>query len=220
MRPVSYSVLSINLGKPELHEFAGKQVESGIVKRPAASPVMLLKTHFEGDGQADLKHHGGPDKAVCVYPAEHYPYWENALGRKLPAAAFGENVTVKGLPEQDVWIGDVFQLGEAVVQVSQPRQPCVKLALKYEVQDMVLQVQKTGFTGFYFRVLEEGRVDPRPELKRLSRGKEGISVWYANKVNYRDKHNLSAIEEILREEALSESWRASFLKKRDRLLEV
>lgn len=73
---------------------------------------MLYKTHFAGDGQADLKHHGGPDKAVCVYPAEHYSYWETTLERKLPAAAFGENVTVKGLAEQDVWIGDVFQLGK------------------------------------------------------------------------------------------------------------
>lgn len=82
---------------------------------------------------------------------------------------------------------------------------------------MVLRVQQTGFTGFYFRVLEEGYVDPRPVLKRLSRGKESISVWYANEVKYRDSGNLSAIEEILREEALSESWRESFLKKRDRL---
>ncbi|QOH65489.1 MOSC domain-containing protein [Bacillus amyloliquefaciens] len=215
-----YSALSINLGKPAIHEFAGRQINSGIIKRPADSPVMLYKTHFDGDGQADLKHHGGPDKAVCVYPAEHYSYWETTLARKLPAAAFGENVTVKGLAEQDVWIGDVFQLGEAVVQVSQPRQPCVKLALKYGIKDMVLRVQQTGFTGFYFRVLEEGYVDPRPVLKRLSRGKESISVWYANEVKYRDSGNLSAIEEILREEALSESWRESFLKKRDRLTNV
>lgn len=155
-----YEISSIYVGSPEVCEFEGKKVETAIFKRPAGSPVFLSRTNFDGDKQADLVHHGGADKAVCVYPADHYPYWENALGEKLPQAAFGENLSVKGLTEQDVCIGDIFKLGEALVQVSQPRQPCFKLAKKLNVKDMVLKVRDTGYSGFYFRVLEEGIVVP------------------------------------------------------------
>ncbi|MBU5262382.1 MOSC domain-containing protein [Bacillus atrophaeus] len=220
MNSTRFPILSINIGKPQTYEFEGGKVETGIVKRPAESAVMLYRENFAGDGQADLVNHGGRDKAVCVYPSEHYPYWENALARRLPEAAFGENLTVKGLTERDVWIGDVYQLDEAVVQVSQPRQPCVKLAKKYGVKDMVLQVQKTGYTGFYFRVLEEGNVSPGAELELLSRGAQKISISYANQVKYHDAKNLTAIKAILREDTLSESWRTSFIKKRDRLLQA
>ncbi|MDK1004514.1 MOSC domain-containing protein [Bacillus subtilis] len=220
MKPERYSVLSLNLGKPQTLEYDGKKIETGIMKRPAESAVMLYRENFEGDGQADLVNHGGPDKAVCVYPAEHYPFWEEFLSRPLSNAAFGENLTVAGLTEENVCIGDVFKLDEAVVQVSQPRQPCVKLAKKFGVKEMVLKVQQTGYTGFYFRVLEEGRVSPGANLELLSRGEKGISVQFANRINYHDAKNLTAIELILSEAALSESWRASFMKKKDRLLPV
>ncbi|WP_121642132.1 MOSC domain-containing protein [Bacillus vallismortis] len=217
MKPPHYSVLSLNLGKPQTLEYDGRKIETGIMKQPAASAIMLYRENFEGDGQADLMNHGGPDKAVCVYPAEHYPFWEDFLLRPLPSAAFGENLTVMGLTEENVCIGDVFQLDEAVVQVSQPRQPCVKLAKKFGVKEMVLKVQQTGYTGFYFRVLEEGRVAPGAKLELLSRGEKDISVQFANRIKYHDVNNLAAIERILSEDTLSESWRASFLKKRDRL---
>ncbi|MCY8535177.1 MOSC domain-containing protein [Bacillus vallismortis] len=217
MKPPHYSVLSLNLGKPQTLEYDGRKIETGIMKQPAASAVMLYRENFEGDGQADLMNHGGLDKAVCVYPAEHYPFWEDFLSRPLPSAAFGENLTVMGLTEENICIGDVFQLDEAVVQVSQPRQPCVKLAKKFGVKEMVLKVQQTGYTGFYFRVLEEGRVAPGAKLELLSRGEKDISVQFANRIKYHDVNNLAAIERILSEDTLSESWRASFLKKRDRL---
>ncbi|WJE43909.1 MOSC domain-containing protein [Bacillus halotolerans] len=220
MTSAHYSILSLNLGKPQTLEYDGKKIETGIMKRPADSAVMLYRENFEGDGQADLVNHGGPDKAVCVYSAEHYPFWTEFLSRPLPDAAFGENLTVQGLTEEDVCIGDVFQLDDAVVQVSQPRQPCIKLAKKFGVKDMVLKVQQTGYTGFYFRVLEEGRVAPGAKLDLLSRGEKGISVQFANHIKYHDTKNLAAIERILSEEALSESWRSSFIKKRDRLLPI
>ncbi|MCO4851653.1 MOSC domain-containing protein [Bacillus vallismortis] len=217
MKTPHYSVLSLNLGKPQTLEYDGKKIETGIMKQPADSAVMLYRENFEGDGQADLKNHGGPDKAVCVYPAKHYPFWEEFLSRPLPSAAFGENLTVTGLTEENVCIGDVFQLDEAVVQVSQPRQPCVKLAKKFGVKEMVLKLQQTGYTGFYFRVLEEGRVAPGAKLELLSRGEKDISIQFANRIKYHDTKNLAAIERILSEDTLSESWRASFLKMRDRL---
>ncbi|MGF7536311.1 MOSC domain-containing protein [Bacillus mexicanus] len=220
MKPAHYSVLSLNLGKPQTLEYDGKKIETGIMKRPADSAVMLYRTNFEGDGQADLINHGGPDKAVCVYPAAHYPFWEEFLSRPLPSAAFGENLTIAGLTEENVFIGDIFQLDEAVVQISQPRQPCVKLAKRFGVKEMVLKVQQTGYTGFYFRVLEEGRVAPDPKLELLSRGEKAISVQFANRIKYHDVKNLAAIDRILSEGALSASWKASFMKKKDRLLPV
>ncbi|MFD3196858.1 MOSC domain-containing protein [Bacillus sp. LR_5] len=220
MKSLHYPVLSLNLGKPQTLEYDGKKIETGIMKQPADSAVMLYRENFEGDGQADLVNHGGADKAVCVYPAEHYPFWRELLSRPLPSAAFGENLTVAGLTEENVCIGDVFKLDEAVVQVSQPRQPCVKLAKKLGVKEMVLKVQQTGYTGFYFRVLEEGRVAPGAKLELLSKGEKDISVQFANRINYHDAKNLAVIERILSEDTLSESWIASFMKKRDRLLPV
>ncbi|KXJ37534.1 hypothetical protein AX282_19780 [Bacillus spizizenii] len=220
MKSLHYPVLSLNLGKPQTLEYDGKKIETGIMKQPADSAVMLYRENFEGDGQADLVNHGGPDKAVCVHPAEHYPFWRELLSRPLPSAAFGENLTVAGLTEENVCIRDVFKLDEAVVQVSQPRQPCVKLAKKLGVKEMVLKVQQTGYTGFYFRVLEEGRVAPGAKLELLSKGEKDISVQFANRINYHDAKNLAAIERILSEDTLSESWRASFMKKRDRLLPI
>ncbi len=207
-----YDILSIHVGRPRTYEFDGKQVETAIVKEPVGGPVYLSRTNFEGDGQADLIHHGGEDKAVCVYPADHYMYWESVLKRKLPEAAFGENVTVKGLTEKDVCIGDIFKLGEALVQVSQPRQPCFKLAKRLNQKDMVLKVRDTGFSGFYFRVLEEGIVAPDSGLQLVSRDAHEATVSYANHLMYHDRGNHPAIRKILEVEALSESWRSSFLK--------
>jgi MOSC domain-containing protein YiiM len=208
-----FEIVSINVGKPMNLVFNGKELRTGINKKPVTEPIFLSFLHFDGDGQADLIHHGGKDKAVCVYPYDHYAYWEKELGRKLEAAAFGENLTVKGLEEEDVCVGDMFQLGEAVVQVSQPRQPCYKLAKKYNVEDLPLRVQKTGYTGFYFRVLKEGWVTKESRLQLLSRHPLGVTVSFANHIMYHDKYNQEGIERILSVQELSESWRKTLLKR-------
>ncbi|GIM46026.1 MOSC domain-containing protein [Collibacillus ludicampi] len=169
--------------------------------------------NLDGDGQADLVYHGGKDKAVCVYSYDHYPYWERVLKRKLAYAAFGENLTVKGIKEEEICIGDIFQFGEAIVQVSQPRQPCHKLAKKHNMKDLPLLVQKTGFTGFYFRVLREGWVAQDRGLRLLHRHPLGITVAFANQIMHHDKKNLKGIEQILAVKELSESWRNTFLKR-------
>ena len=122
---------SLNIGLPGKETFHGKEITSGICKQPVTKELFLTKMGFEGDGVADLKHHGGLDKAVCVYSIDHYPYWEEVLGIKMSYAAFGENLSVSNLHEDEVCIGDVFKLGEAIVQVSQPRQPCRTLAARY-----------------------------------------------------------------------------------------
>ncbi|GAA4725848.1 MOSC domain-containing protein [Brevibacillus fulvus] len=206
-------VVSLNIGKPKMFVYQGKELETGIFKEPVAQRLYLTKLNFTGDGQADLINHGGSDKAVCVYSHEHYPYWEQALQRPLSVAAFGENLTVSGLLEQDVCIGDLYQLGEAVVQVSQPRQPCHKLAKRYDVRDMPLRLQNTGYTGFYFRVIEEGWVAPDESIVLLKRHPMQVTVAQANHYMHQDKHNLPEIRRILEIAELSQSWRHTFTRR-------
>ncbi|MDF2723813.1 MAG: YflK [Paenibacillus sp.] len=204
-------VVSLNVGKPQPMHYEGGVIETGIGKEPAAAGlVALTATQLEGDGQADRINHGGPDKAVCVYAFEHYSYWERELHRKLAYGAFGENLTVLGLTEDQVCIGDIYSIGDVVLQVSQPRQPCHKLAKKYNLPDLPARVQQTGYTGFYFRVLQTGMLDRSLPFVLEQRHPLGITIDFANDVKYRDKRNRTAIQAMLANEALSESWRVSF----------
>lgn len=133
--------------------------ESGIFKEPAQGPVWLSHGGLRGDGQADRKRHGGPDKALCVFPAAHYEYWRaQPQLTSISFGGFGENVTLGGATETQLCVGDRFELGEAVVEVSQPRQPCWKLARRWQVRDLKEQMEQSGFTGFYFRVIRHGYV--------------------------------------------------------------
>ncbi|WP_154319017.1 MOSC domain-containing protein [Metabacillus idriensis] len=193
--------------------YNGREIETGIYKEPVEHPLFLSKTNLEGDGQADLVHHGGEDKAVCVYSFDHYSYWEDALGVQLEPGAFGENLTIRGLTEENVFLGDVFQFGEAIVEVSQPRQPCFKLAMKHQVKDLPVQIQNTKFTGFYFRVLKEGRVSKKDGLELIESQANGVSITAANQIKYHDQQNTEAIKRILEVKALSDSWRSSFEKR-------
>jgi len=160
-------MISLNVGKPISVEYKGAVLETGIYKKPIQGNVFLGIEQIDGDGQADLVNHGGPDKAVCVYPYEHYPYWETQLGKSLEVAAFGENFTVTGMLETEVCIGDIFQVGEAVLQVSQPRYPCYKLSQKHGAADLPAQVLKTGFSGFYFRVLQAGYLNSSSSIQKM-----------------------------------------------------
>lgn len=157
-------IVSVNVGKPQIIAYQGKELITGIYKSPVSSSLYVSKTQLDGDGQADLTVHGGVDKALCVYPEEHYAYWEEVLGRKLEAGAFGENLTVRGFLETDVCIGDIYAIDDVIVQVSQPRQPCFKVGKRLEWAKTPLQMQETGFTGFYFRVLQEGFISKIPKL--------------------------------------------------------
>lgn len=200
-------VVSINVGLPKIVPYRNKEVATGIYKDPVTAPIMLTRTNFEGDGQADQVHHGGPDKAVCVYAFEHYPYWSQELGQALHFGAFGENLTIQGMLEDEVCIGDTFRLGEAVLQVSQPRQPCFKIGVKYGDSAMPLKVQHTGFTGFYFRVLKEGFVSPGDDLERLECHPQGMTVAYANDVMHNGVDGFEGLGRMLAVDALSASWR-------------
>jgi MOSC domain-containing protein YiiM len=206
-------LLSLNVGLPKQVQFRQKDVSTGIFKTATDEALYLSYLNFEGDGQGDLVHHGGREKAVCVYPFEHYPFWEKELKRPLEYGALGENLTTKGLLETEVCIGDVFELGKAIVQISQPRQPCYKLTIRYSVPEMLLKVQKTGFTGFYFRVLAEGLVSRSDKLALLHRHPQKVTVSYANRIMHHEKENIEGMERMLEVEELSVNWKQTFQKR-------
>lgn len=203
---------SLAIGLPKKKVFNGKEITTGICKTPASGPLHLTDNGFEGDGVGDLRYHGGPSKAVCVYSHDHYLYWENLLGTKLPIPAFGENLTVSGLHEDDICIGDIFYVGTAVVQVSQPRQPCNTLAARHGRNDMVQLIKDSGYTGFYLRVLKEGMIAKGDMLVLKARDAAGVTVSFANQTLYHDNKNCAAIDKVLSVGALSESWQQSFFK--------
>jgi MOSC domain-containing protein YiiM len=209
-------VESINIGLPKKEIFHGKPITTGICKKPVSGQVTLRALGFDGDGVADTRNHGGPDKAICVYSLDHYPFWEKTLGIKVPAAAFGENLSVSNLKEDDVCIGDIFLLGTAAVQISQPRQPCKTLAARYGRNDLVKLVVNSGYSGFYFRVIQEGVVKKGNPLILKDEDPQKISVAFANRIFHHDRKNREGIESVLAIPALSESWQRSLRKMREK----
>lgn len=213
-------MISIQVGLPRAFGRADaadpmdREWTTGFWKSPVAGPVRLGRTNLAGDGQADSVNHGGPDKAVNVYPAEHYPFWagDPALAG-LAGGAFGENFTTAGADEAGVCVGDVFAVGTATVQVSQPRQPCWKLARRWRVHDLALRVQRTGRTGWYFRVLAEGEVAPGDGLSLVERPHPEWTVAAANGVMHHRKTDRAAAAELAACPALSASWRATLARR-------
>ncbi len=203
-----------NLGVENATDPMDKPWTTGFFKEKVAGRIRLGKTNLDGDGQADLQHHGGLEKAVNVYPSEHYSYWREELKkREMLFGAFGENFTTAGLLEQTACIGDVFSIGEAVVQISQPRQPCWKLARRWRIKDLAAKVQKTGLTGWYFRVLQEGCVEENLIFRLLERPHPVWTVSLANTIMHRRKHDIEAARLLASCPALSQNWRESLSKR-------
>lgn len=207
---------SLNIGKPKQELFCGKTFLTGMRKQPVSGKIVLSRHGFEGDGVGDSRHHGGEDKAVCVYSLDHYPYWASTLSITMPVAAFGENLSVGGLQEAEVRIGDIYRIGTAVVEVSQPRQPCATLAARYGRDDFVRLVQDSGRTGFYFRVLTEGRVQAGDAVVLIEQDGRGVTVSFANRIFHHDRRNRAGLEKVLAVPALSGSWKRSFRELLDR----
>ena len=172
---------------------------------------MLRRLNLDGDKQADLTVHGGPDKAVYAYPAEHYDYWKKRLPKmKLPWGMFGENFTTEGLLEDQVNIGDVFKIGSSEVVVTQPRMPCYKLGVKFGRMDIVRQFMESKLPGIYFRVLKEGAVGAGDQIQLISRDKNNVSVRDIV-LQVTGEGDIATLQRAVRIEALPESWRQEFL---------
>lgn len=186
---------------------------TGIFKFPVETRLRMRELNLDGDRQADLSVHGGPNKAVYVYPSEHYPFWRKELpGMELPWGALGENLTTSGLLESAVCIGDRFAIGTAEVVVTQPRLPCFKLNLKFNRDDMVKRFLASRFTGFYLRVLREGEVGAGDAIVPVHRDEHRVSVLDALLLHLRESDSRELLERALQVEYLSPSWRQEFLE--------
>jgi MOSC domain-containing protein YiiM len=200
-------LISISVGSPRTVTSRSQTVTTGIFKEPVGGPLMLRTLNLDGDRQADLTVHGGVDKAVYVYPAEHYDYWRSELpDMQLPWGMFGENFTTTGLLEGEVNIGDRFRIGTAEVVVTQPRLPCYKLGVKFGRADMVKRFLVSRRTGFYLAVTQEGEVNAGDAIELLSQDENKVTVADIVRLYAFDKADAATMWRATQVAALPDSW--------------
>ena len=204
-------LVSINVGLPRLLAWGGATFETGIFKYPVEGRVMLRTTNLDGDRQADLSVHGGPNKAVYSYSFEHYAAWNAELPDPARTwGAFGENFTTEGLLETTVSIGDRYRVGSAVVRVTTPRLPCFKLAAKFQREDMIDRLVRSGRCGFYFSVVEEGEVGAGDKFQFLGREDPTLTIAEVNNLYTAKSPDRETLQRSLDVNLLPESWRMRF----------
>jgi MOSC domain-containing protein YiiM len=213
-------LISLNVARPRLTVYNGNTINTGIFKEPVSGPVPLRTLNLDGDQQADLAVHGGPNKAVYAYPSEHYGFWREELpGMNLPWGMFGENFTTEGLLEGELHIGDRLQIGTAIIVVRQPRVPCYKLAAKFKRNDILARFLRSGRSGFYFSVEREGVITAGGSFEILSQEPVAIRIAEMNHVFADDRYNRELLDKAIATPALPEDWR-DFFKKRLRGIPV
>lgn len=207
-------IVSVNVGLPREIQWRGTTVRTSIFKAPVSGRVRVERLNLDGDRQSDLNVHGGSDKAVYAYPAEHYAFWREALpDAELPWGVFGENFTIEGLTEDVVQIGDRLRAGSAEFVVTQPRMPCYKLGIRFERPDMVKRFLHSGRTGYYLAVVREGEVAAGDAVTALGCDEDSIAVAeivHLYSANAADQNLLRRAAEL---PALTESWREHFRKR-------
>ena len=207
-------VVSVNVGLPREVEWKHRRVLTAIFKDPVQGIIPLRSLNLDGDRQADLVVHGGPDKAVYGYPLEHYEYWRAQLPQ-VPATlgAFGENLTTRGVLEKDFNIGDHVRIGTALLQVSQPRMPCYKLQVRFDRDDMTKLLAVSRRSGFYFSVIEEGEVKAGDAIEIVKRDEHGVSVADVNGMYYARKIDRDLMARALQVPALTAESRSMLLSR-------
>jgi MOSC domain-containing protein YiiM len=207
-------LISVNVSLPKEIHYKGESITTGIFKEPVPGRVMLRELNLDGDGQADLTVHGGAHQAVYVYPFEHYDYWKQELGRQdLAFGQFGENFTVAGMLEDQVHIGDLFRVGGAVAQVTQPRVPCCKLAIKMNLPQFPKLFMASARTGFYLRVLQEGEVGAGDVIERIEIDPDKMTVQEIFYLAFRNHDDREALKRALRQAGLSPGWHSMFAER-------
>lgn len=207
-------LLSVNVAMPRAVSYRGRQVQTGVFKEPVESRVMLRRLNVDGDGQADLENHGGLFRAAYAYTWENFEHWRKTLGLdELRPGKFGENFTVIGMLEDKVCIGDVFRIGGAVVQVTQPRPPCFKLGIRMGRPNFPKAFLASGRVGFYMRVLEEGEVGAGDAIELLEKSSAGMSVRSVVHLLYFDHENHEASARASELDALTPRWRQIFAER-------
>ena len=214
-------LVSVNVGLPREVAWRGGSVSTGIFKEPVQGRVPVRRLNLDGDRQADLSVHGGADKAVYAYPAEHYHYWRGELaGMAMPFGMFGENFTTEGLLEDAVNIGDRFRIGAAELVVTQPRLPCYKLGIKFGRADMVKKFLASGRTGFYFSVSREGEVEAGDAVTLIDRDPNRVAVPDITGLYVSKRYSPAEVETLRRAtrvQALPQNWRSYFLGRQEKL---
>jgi len=211
-------IVAVSVGLPREVTWKGQTVTTGIFKAPVNGPVALRRHNLEGDRQADLSVHGGPTKAVYLYPTQHYGYWRDELGDdELAWGSFGENFTVDGLDEETVCIGDEFRAGSASVVVTEPRMPCYKLAIRFNRADMVKRFLTSQRTGFYFSVVEEGVIEAGDHLERVVEHPAGLRVADVTRLYTTERTNEALLRKAIAVPVLPEKWRGFFEHQLQRL---
>jgi len=204
-------LLSVNVGLPRDIEWKGRTVHTGIWKDPVRGRCRVSRLNLDGDGQGDLAGHGGEQRAVFVYQIESYRYWQEQLKRTdFVHGQFGENFTIEGLPDDAVCIGDRYQIGSALFEVTQPRVTCYRVGIRMDEPRMPALLTSSGRPGFYFRVLQEGEVGAGDEIVKVGEAQERMTVEEINALLYSPNHAHDRLERALRIEALSPGWRSSF----------
>lgn len=204
-------IINLAVGKPKEYNWNDKKELSGIGKSTVQA-FEVERTGIIGDEVANHKFHGGPDRVVCLYPFEHYAYWEEEFQKKLILPAFGENLTATGMTEEQVCIGDIYKIGDTILQITQGRVPCVTISNYNEEKQFLKKVIETNLTGYFFRVLEEGTIMFDSEITLLEKHSKEISVSFATQILFHQKQDKVSIEKILTVDALSEEWKNRFLK--------
>jgi MOSC domain-containing protein YiiM len=208
-------LLSVNVGLPREVQWHGRTIRTSIFKSPVAGRVPVRKLNLDGDQQSDLKVHGGVDKAVYVYPSEHYAFWRDELPNvDLPWGAFGENFTTEGpLHDKAVHIGDRFRIGSAQFVVTQPRMPCFKLGIRFSRPEIIKRFLHSGRNGFYFSVADEGEVAAGDTIELVASDENGVTVANIVQLYTADAANQEFLHRVSGLAALPESWRAYFRKR-------
>src|SRR3989475_7383972 len=200
-------LLSVNVGLPRDVEPTGRTVPTAIWKDPVRGRCRVGRLHLEGDGQGDLAGHGGEQRAVFVYQIESYRYWQAQLKRTdFVYGQFGENLTIEGLPDDAVCIGDRYRIGSAIFEITQPRVTCYRVSIRMNESRMPALLTGSGRPGFYFRVLQEGDVGAGDEITKVGEASERMTVAEINALLYSSSHPRELLERALRIEALPSGW--------------
>jgi MOSC domain-containing protein YiiM len=211
-------VISTNIGEPRTIVWKNKEVETGIFKYPVNQPIFLGSEDVKNDHVIDRRYHGGIDKACYLYSCDHYNYWKKLYPLlEMPFGIFGENLTVEGLHEAQVNIGDIYQIGEAVVQATQPRQPCFKLEFRFNNPHIVRQFIESGFAGVYVRVLVNGPVKSGNSME-LAERKNSLSVQKVFELLYTSEFQKEAVELAVNDPFIAASCKKDLLKRWGNLL--
>ena len=207
-------VVAISVGRPREVQWRGRKVQTSIFKTPVSHRVQVKRDNIEGDQQSDLSVHGGLEKTVYAYPAEHYTDWRRELpDAELPWGAFGENFTTEGLLEDEVWIGDRYRVGTVELVVTQPRMPCYKLAIRFEQTEMVKRFLQSRRSGFYLAVEREGEVGAGDAIERFARDERRLTVAEVVALHATDSANQPLLEKASDHPSLPAAWREYFRKR-------